>query len=110
MPLFETLRGALDAVVANKLRSLLTMLGVIIGIAAVIAMMVLGEGAQRAVADRLGALGSNVLTVRPGQAFIGGISQGQAALTVEDAEALLERGGAIRAVAPEMESRLQVER
>jgi putative ABC transport system permease protein len=105
----EILRVALAAVVANKLRSLLTTLGVVIGIAAVITMVALGEGAQRSVEERLGSLGANLLTVRPGQSFFGGVGRGQARLTVEDAEALLEDPRAIAAVAPELESRLQVE-
>ena len=108
MRIGEVTRVAIDAVVANKLRSLLTMLGVIIGIASVITMVALGNGAQRSVQDRLGALGTNVLTVRNGQSFQGGVDRGSARLTVEDAEALAAEPHAIAAVAPEMESRLQV--
>ena len=70
MRVLETLRVALDAVVANKMRSLLTMLGVIIGIAAVITMVALGEGAQRSVEEWVRSMGTNVLTVRPGQDLI----------------------------------------
>ncbi len=109
MLLLEIVRVALQALVTNKLRSLLTMLGVVIGIAAVITMVALGEGAQRTVEERLQTLGANVLTVRPGQSFFGGVGRGQSNLTVEDAEALLERGRSIVAVAPEVEDRLQVE-
>jgi putative ABC transport system permease protein len=105
----EITRVAFDAVVANKLRSLLTMLGVIIGIASVITMVALGEGAQQSVQSRLQGLGTNVLTVRPGQSFTGGVDRGSSRLTTEDAEALARDPKAIAAVAPEMESRLQVE-
>ncbi|QSQ25559.1 ABC transporter permease [Pyxidicoccus parkwayensis] len=105
----EIIRVAFDAVLANKLRSLLTMLGIVIGIAAVITMVALGEGAQRSVAQRLQTLGTNVLTVRPGQAFQGGLGRGQASMTIEDAEALRENPKHIGAVAPEIESRFQVE-
>jgi putative ABC transport system permease protein len=105
----EIVLSAWEAIVANKLRSLLTALGVIIGIAAVITMMALGEGAQRAVAERLQGLGTNVLTVRPGQAFSFGVAQGQTALTVDDARALQESNNGIRAVAPEMAGAFQVE-
>jgi putative ABC transport system permease protein len=108
MRIGEITRVAVDAVVANKLRSLLTMLGVIIGIASVITMVALGNGAQKSVQDRLGALGTNVLTVRSGQSFQGGVDRGGNRLTVEDAEALAAAPKAIAAVAPEMESRLQV--
>ncbi|HZA12873.1 MAG TPA: ABC transporter permease [Myxococcaceae bacterium] len=105
----EIVLSACEAIVANKLRSLLTALGVIIGIAAVIAMMALGEGAQQSVAERLRGLGTSVLTVRPGQAFSFGVGQGQAALTVDDARALEESTNGIRAVAPEMAGSFQVE-
>ena len=104
----EITRVAVDAVVANKLRSLLTMLGVIIGIASVITMVALGNGAQKSVQDRLSTLGTNVLTVRNGQSFQGGVDRGASRLTAEDAEALAAEGEAIVAVAPELESRLQV--
>ncbi len=110
MLLTEILWVALDAVLANKLRSLLTMLGIVIGIAAVITMVALGEGAQRSVEARLKTLGANVLTVRPGQSFMGGLGRGQALLSVEDAEALREAPRAIREVAPELEGRFQIER
>ncbi|MBI4546191.1 MAG: ABC transporter permease [Gemmatimonadetes bacterium] len=107
----EILRVALGAIYANKMRSFLTMLGIIIGIAAVITMVALGEGAQRSVQERLSRLGTNVLTVRPGQEFFGGIDRGSGTrLTARDAEALLRAPRAIRAVAPEMQRRLQVSR
>jgi putative ABC transport system permease protein len=109
MLIFEILWVAMDAIVANKLRSLLTMLGVVIGIAAVITMVALGEGAQRSVEARLKTLGANVLTVRPGQSFAGGLGRGQALLSVEDAEALRAAPQHIQAVSPEMETRVQVE-
>ncbi len=106
----EIIRVAFDAVLANKLRSLLTMLGIVIGIAAVITMVALGEGAQRSVAQRLQTLGTNVLTVRPGQSFSGGgMIRAQASLTIDDAQALRENARHIQAVAPEIESRFQVE-
>ncbi|HZI14193.1 MAG TPA: ABC transporter permease [Myxococcus sp.] len=105
----EIIRVAFDAVLANKLRSLLTMLGIVIGIAAVITMVALGEGAQRSVEQRLSTLGTNVLTVRPGQTFAGGLGRGQASMSIDDAEALRENPRHIQAVAPEIESRFQVE-
>ncbi|MDQ3950040.1 MAG: ABC transporter permease, partial [Gemmatimonadota bacterium] len=63
----EIISVALGALRANKLRSLLTMLGIVIGVAAVIAMVALGTGAQRAVKERITALGTTLVTVRPGQ-------------------------------------------
>ena len=104
----EIIQVALGAIAANKMRSFLTMLGIIIGIAAVITMVSLGEGAQRDVQQRLQSMGANVLTVRPGQNMFGGIDRGDARLTTQDAEALLVEPRAVRAVAPEMERRQQV--
>ncbi|MBW3552172.1 MAG: ABC transporter permease [Gemmatimonadetes bacterium] len=109
MLLGEILKVAVESIRVNKLRSFLTMLGIIIGIAAVIAMVALGEGAQRAVQDRIAGLGANVLTVRPGQNFFGGVDRGSARLTTKDAEAIVAGTRSVRAVAPEMERRQQVE-
>ncbi|HBL30782.1 MAG TPA: multidrug ABC transporter substrate-binding protein [Acidobacteria bacterium] len=109
MLLGEIFRVALAAVRSNKLRSFLTALGIIIGIAAVIAMVALGEGAQRMVQERLQGLGTNVLTVRPGQELFGGVDRGDARLTPQDAQALLEKPVAILRVSPQMQQRLQVE-
>ncbi len=109
--LLEILHVALREIRANPLRSLLTTLGVVIGVAAVITMVALGEGAQRAVERQLATLGANVLTVRPGQAFFGRIriSLERARLTVDDAEALRGSSPHIRDVAPELEVNLPVE-
>ena len=107
----ETVRVALGALRANKLRSLLTMLGIVIGVAAVIAVVALGRGAQKAVNDRIAALGTTLLTVSPGQAFgMGGVRTGGggAKLTMDDAKALTDRGTKIAAVQPEMSGQLQV--
>jgi len=108
----ETIIVALGALRANKLRSLLTMLGIVIGVAAVIAVVALGRGAQKAVNDRIAALGTTLLTVSPGQAMgMGGVRTGfgSARLTLEDAKALEDRGEKILAVQPEMSGQLQVQ-
>src|SRR5512142_209949 len=102
----EVFKVALGAIRANKLRAFLTMLGIIIGIAAVIAMMALGQGAQRNVQERLSKLGTNVLTVRPGQAFMGGVDRGDNKLVAADAQAILGATGGsphVAAVSPEMQ-------
>src|SRR5687767_13936152 len=106
----EILAVALGALRANKLRSLLTMLGIVIGVAAVIAMVALGTGAQSAVKDRIAALGTTLLTVNPGQQRGMGvvIQDQQVRLTMKDAKALEERGEYILAVQPEMGRSLQV--
>src|SRR5665647_167999 len=108
----ETIIVALGALRANKLRSLLTMLGIVIGVAAVIAVVALGRGAQKAVNDRIAALGTTLLTVSPGQARgMGGVhvGGGSALLTMEDAKALEDSGRYIIAVQPEMSGNLQVQ-
>ena len=106
----EILAVALGALRANKLRSLLTMLGIVIGVAAVIAMVALGTGAQSAVKDRISALGTTLLTVNPGQQRGMGvvIQDQQVRLTMKDAKALEERGEHMLAVQPEMSRSQQV--
>jgi putative ABC transport system permease protein len=105
----ETILVALSAIRVNKLRSFLTMLGIIIGIAAVIAMVALGEGASQQVQSQLERLGTNVLTVSPGQQMMGRVDRGENRLTARGAEAIVEEGRQIIAVSPEMSRRLQVE-
>ncbi len=109
----EIFNVALGALRANKLRSMLTMLGIVIGVAAVIAVIALGSGAQTAVKERITALGTTLLSVSPGQQFgRGGISSegDRAKLTMKDAAALEERGGSkLAAVQPEMSRNLQVQ-
>ena len=107
MVLSETISVATDSIRANKMRAGLTMLGIVIGIAAVIAMVALGEGAQRTVQDQLRALGTAVLTVRPGTEFFGGVG-GDARLTIDDAEALLVESENIKDVTPQTSTRHQI--
>ncbi len=112
MLLGEIFAVALGALRANKLRSLLTMLGIVIGVGSVIAMIALGTGAQTAVKERITALGTTLLTVSPGQMFgRGGVSSqaDRAKLTMKDAEALEARGTTFTAVQPEMSRSLQVQ-
>jgi len=105
----ETIAVAFQSIRANKLRTALTMLGVIIGVAAVIAMVALGTGAQRAVEERINALGANLLTVFPGQSFRMGVASNvRVSLTTDDADAIRRDAKLIAAVVPEMQSSLQV--
>ena len=107
----EIIGVALGALRANKLRSLLTMLGIVIGVGAVIAMIALGNGAQSAVKERISALGTTLLTITPGQAFgPGGIRvTEQQRMTMDDAAALDARAERLLAVQPEMQRQLQVQ-
>ena len=110
MLLSETFAVAFSSLRANKLRSLLTMLGIVIGVGAVIAVVALGTGAQQAVKDRIAALGTTLLTVNPGQQRGQGvaIAGGQQRLTIDDANAVDERATTLLAVQPEMRSQQQV--
>ena len=76
MNLVQILRIAMRALARNKLRSALTMLGIIIGVAAVIAMVSVGQGAQQQAQDQIAAMGSNVLFVGSGAVSRGGMSMG----------------------------------
>ena len=107
----EILRVALGALRANKLRSLLTMLGIVIGVAAVIAMVALGSGAQTSIKNRIAALGTTLLTVSPGQIFGRGVASGsdRARLYLKDADGLAAQAKYITAVQPEMSNSYQVQ-
>ena len=107
----EVFRVALMALRANKLRSLLTMLGIVIGVGAVIAMDGIGRGAQSAIKARITSLGTTLLTVSPGQVQARGVASeaDRAKLIMADAQALEEQGQLITAVQPEMSRQLQVQ-
>jgi putative ABC transport system permease protein len=106
----ESLKIALTSLAANKMRAALTMLGIIIGVAAVIAMVGLGSGAQKAIADRVQALGSNLLFVRPGSSRQGHIHFGAGSMITlkqEDVEALKEKNRYLASVLPEFSRNAQ---
>ena len=110
MLLGEIIKVALQAIRANKLRALLTMLGIIIGVGAVITMVALGTGAQKSVQDRIQALGPTLLTVFPGQSFRGGVAfSTRVSLTMDDDTALLNNRHYISEVVPELQGNLQVQ-
>lgn len=105
----EIIAVALAAIRANALRSFLTTLGIIIGVSAVITMVALGEGAQQSVEEQIQRMGTNVLTIRPGQSTFGGVSrEGTQRLTVDDATALKAASGGVMQIAPEVSSRSQL--
>ena len=108
MLVFEIVMVAMSAVRANVLRSVLTTLGIVIGIAAVITMVALGEGAQQRVQAEISRMGTTVLTIRPGQEFSGGVGRGDARMRIEDAVALRAAGDGLLKVSPEQQSRMQL--
>jgi putative ABC transport system permease protein len=103
MKILNIILSAFRALQRNKMRSFLTMLGIIIGVAAVIAMLAIGQGAQTSVKDQIAALGSNVLIVFPGSQQQGGIRGGagtMTTLTEEDAMAIAKECPAVAYVSP----------
>jgi putative ABC transport system permease protein len=115
MSVYESIRVALQGLAANKLRSSLTMLGIVIGVGAVIALLALGEGAQAAITAEIQSIGSNLITVIPGRLEGqhgpgGGTSNTIASLTLADAEALAAPGNVsgMLAVVPEFNNNADV--
>jgi putative ABC transport system permease protein len=111
MSALEAIRSALAAISANALRSVLTMLGIIIGVAAVIAMVAIGSGARARVNDQIRSLGANLAIISAGNVQVGGVRLGVGAsstLTDEDARAILREIEGVEAAAPFIRSQAQV--
>lgn len=97
------LKISLKALQVNKMRSSLTMLGIVIGVGAVIAMLAVGTGASRRISEQISSIGSNLIMVLPGAATAGGVRMGagtQSTLTIGDAEAIPRECPAVSSVAP----------
>jgi macrolide transport system ATP-binding/permease protein len=104
-------RQGFQTLAANKIRTGLSMLGILIGVAAVVAMLALGRGAQKAIEDQLSSLGSNLLTVRPGSVRVGGVTQESGAanrLSYDDLQVLKSRIGSIQALSGQVSGRAQI--
>jgi putative ABC transport system permease protein len=100
----STIKISLRALSANKMRSGLTMLGVIIGVGAVITMLAVGQGASRRISEQIASMGSNMLLVHSGASTAGGVRMGHGArptLNLADAEAIAKECSAVAYVAPE---------
>ena len=107
----QSIPSALEALAANKGRAVLTTLGIIIGVGAVIVMVALGQGASAQVAQRLAGLGTNVLTIQPGSSQSGGVRGGAGTLTtltVADAEAIRREVPGVARVSPIVSGNSQV--
>lgn len=108
---YHTLRTAMRALLRNPMRAMLTTLGIVIGVGAVIAMMEIGTGSSAAVQKGISSMGANVLMVLPGTAASGGVSFGAGSvttLTPEDCEAILRECPGIRSAAPIVRARTQI--
>ena len=99
--LFNTILLALRSIRRNLMRSFLTILGIVIGVSAVITMVTLGNGATLAVQTQISSLGTNLLQVRPGQRMGPGGGTGAPSFKDTDADAIAQQIGGILAVAPE---------
>ncbi|RMF94992.1 MAG: FtsX-like permease family protein [Candidatus Schekmanbacteria bacterium] len=111
MDLWVNIKVALRALMVNKVRSFLTILGIIIGVCAVIAMIVIGNGAKAKLAESIESIGSNLLMVRPGSRTSGGTRMGMGthlSLTLDDAIAIGEECSAVKMVAPIVRGTAQV--
>jgi macrolide transport system ATP-binding/permease protein len=109
--LFSHVRQGFLALAANKVRTALSMLGILIGVAAVVAMLALGRGAQRAIEAQLAGLGSNMLMLRPGAVRVAGVALESGAvtrLTPEDVNIIRERISAVKEASPSISGRGQV--
>jgi len=108
---FEPLAAAWVGVVTHKLRSFLTILGIVIGVAAVISLMSIGKGATADILARIEGMGSDLITISPGSSTFGGVRSAAGSvqtLTQEDAEAIAEQVAYVDLVAPTYSTRLQL--
>ncbi|MFT3747582.1 MAG: ABC transporter permease [Agriterribacter sp.] len=113
MNVFNLFRIAWKALVRNKLRAFLTMLGIIIGVASVITMVAIGEGSKQSIRDQLSGMGSNMINIRPSSnVTVGGGARlgasGLQTLKVEDVDAIKEKVNFITAVSPGLQASGQV--
>ena len=104
------LKVASSSILKNKMRTLLTMLGIVIGVGAVIVMVAVGNGAQLQIKNQISSLGTNLIIVMPGSGTPGGVNQGAGSynrLTVDDATKLKREGTTFAAVSPVVSARIQ---
>lgn len=105
------LKIAVNALRRNKMRAFLTMLGIVIGVASVIAMLAIGQGSKKSIQDQVSSMGSNMINIFPGSQFRGGVMMGNTSsksLTIEDANAISTQCPSVKMVSPEVRSSGQV--
>ena len=111
MRLYSTMKTAFSALGRNVMRTLLTTLGIVIGVGAVITMMEIGNGTTIAIQRTMAGIGANTLVIVPGAASISGVNQGSGSkmtLTPQDADAITKECPAVRSVAPIVRARTQI--
>jgi putative ABC transport system permease protein len=103
MRILNLFKVAIRAIILNKVRTLLTMLGIIIGVGSVIAMLAIGEGSKESIKTQISSMGSNMITVRPGGDMRGGVRLGASemqSLTLDDYKVLKEKTTLLTAISP----------
>ena len=111
MKIFKLVKVAQSSLLKNKTRSLLTMLGIVIGVSAVVVMVAVGKGAQKNIEERIASMGTNILMIRPGSSDRGGVRGGagsQRTLTYKDEVAIRENAKLLIAVSGAVQSGGQV--
>ncbi len=111
MNYINLLKIAKNALLRNKFRAFLTMLGIIIGVASVIAMLAIGQGSKKSIQDQVSSMGSNLVFIMPGSQQRGGVMMGNSnsqMLKLEDVEAIRQQCVNISAVSPEVRTSGQV--
>lgn len=111
MRILNLIKISFKAIVLNKMRTLLTMLGIIIGVASVIAMLAIGEGSKESIRETISSMGSNMITIRPGSDVRGGVRQERSAmetLTLADYYAIKEQANLLTYISPLVDGSGQV--
>lgn len=111
MRLINLFKIAISAIIRNKMRSFLTMLGIVIGVAAVIVMLAIGQGSNASIRETISSMGTNLINVKPASQNRGGVNQGQSdsqKLELSDVEYLKNNSLLISAISPEIDGNGQV--
>lgn len=111
MRILNLIKISFKAIVLNKMRTLLTMLGIIIGVASVIAMLAIGEGSKESIRETISSMGSNMITIRPGSDVRGGVRQERSAmetLTLADYYAIKKQANLLTYISPLVDGSGQV--
>ncbi|MDX2083670.1 MAG: ABC transporter permease [Rickettsiales bacterium] len=109
--IYEYFRQGFKTLIANKVRTCLSMLGILIGVAAVVATLAIGKGAQKAIEKQLASLGSNLIVLRSGAIRVGGVAQevgNNTRLTFEDAKAIKDQIETVKEVSTSVNGRAQI--
>ena len=105
MRVLNLFKIAWKAILLNKVRTLLTMLGIIIGVAAVIAMLAIGEGSKESIKNQISSMGSNMITIRPGAEMRGGVRMdrsGMQSLTLKDYQTIKSEATLLTSISPQV--------